>query len=79
VVRGNVRFGGNVSWHGLIIASGNITFAGGGTKEIYGYVLAGGNMNISGTIEVYYDSCEADNAKGSYRYATFRWEDKKLM
>ncbi len=33
---------------------------------------------LNGNIAIYYDTCEIDNANGSYRYATFRWEDKNL-
>jgi hypothetical protein len=79
VVRGDLNLAGNINWNGTIIASGDVSFSGGGNKEIYGAVLAAGDVNIMGTVDIYYDSCEIDNAKGSYRYDTFRWEDKKLM
>ena len=76
VVRGDVDFGGTINWNGIIVASGNLEYNGSG--EIYGTVLAGGNMDLQGTVDIYNDSCKIDNAKSSYRYSTFRWEDKNL-
>ncbi len=78
VVEGNLSFTGNIKWHGLIIASGSVTFSGGGTKEIYGAVMGNEVVDLVGTVKIYYDSCEIDKANGSYRYSTFRWKDKKL-
>jgi hypothetical protein len=76
VVRGDVNFGGTINWNGIIVASGNIEYNGSG--EIYGAMLAGDNMDLQGTVDIYNDSCKIDNAKSSYRYSTFRWEDKNL-
>ncbi len=75
VVRGDISFAGTTNWNGLIIASGNITFNGGG--EIYGALLAGDGCNITGSPNIYYSSCEIDNAKSSFRHPTSRWEGKK--
>jgi hypothetical protein len=77
VVRGDADLGGSIEWHGLIIASGTIDFHGGGSREIYGAVVAQ-DVELSGNIDINYDSCEIQNANGSYRYATSRWKDKKL-
>ena len=78
VVRGALVLSGNVNWNGLIICDGSVEMSGGGFKEIYGALLSEDIVQLSGNITVYYDTCEIDNANGSYRYATFRWEDKKL-
>ncbi|MEE9604902.1 MAG: hypothetical protein V3V70_04945 [Candidatus Scalindua sp.] len=78
VVEGDLSFTGNIIWHGLIIASGSITFSGGGTKEIYGAVMGTDVVDLVGTVEIYYNSCEIEKANGSYRYSAFRWKDKKL-
>ncbi len=78
MVEGDLSFTGNIIWHGLIIASGSITFSGGGTKEIYGAVMGGNVADLVGTVEIYYNSCEIEKANGSYRYSAFRWKDKKL-
>jgi Tfp pilus assembly protein PilX len=77
-VRGDADFGGNINWNGLIIVSGNTRFHGGGTKEIYGAVMSQNVENLNGTVEVYYSSCDIDNANNSYRYTTLRWKDKTL-
>jgi len=78
VVKGDLSFSGKIIWHGLIIATGSVTFSGGGTKNIYGAVMGGDVADLVGTVNIFYDSCEIDNANGSYRYSTFRWKDKKL-
>ena len=40
--------------------------------------MGGDVADLVGTVNIFYDSCEIDNANGSYRYSTFRWKDKKL-
>lgn len=77
VVGGNLVLAGNVNWYGLIIVSGDIKISGNG-NNIHGAIVADDVAQLNGNIDIYYDTCEIDNANGSYRYATFRWEDKKL-
>ncbi len=77
VVRGDLVLAGNVNWYGLIIVSGDIKISGNG-NNIHGAIVADDVAQLNGNIAIYYDTCEIDNANGSYRYATFRWEDKKL-
>jgi hypothetical protein len=76
VVRGDVDFGGNTTWNGIIIASENAEFS--GTGFVYGSVLAKDITQSAGDLTIIYDSCDIENAKDSYRYSTFRWEDKKM-
>jgi hypothetical protein len=76
VAKGDIRFNGNMSWNGLIITSGEIEFN--GSSTIYGAILSADKVELYGAVYVHYDSCEIDNAKSSFQYATFRWEDKKL-
>ncbi len=80
VVRGDVKFGGNATWHGLVIASGTIKFSGSASNNmsIYGAVFGNNIEHIKGTVGIYYDSCEIDNAMSSIPYSAFIWEDKKL-
>jgi hypothetical protein len=78
VVKGDIDLGGSTTWYGLIIASGDIEISGNG-NNIHGAIVANDVEQLSGNIDIYYDTCEADNAKGSYRYSAFRWEDKNLM
>jgi hypothetical protein len=77
-VKGDVFLSGTITWNGLIVATGNIEFAGGGTKEIYGAVMGNKITQLVGTVEAYYSSCDLDNANNSYRYTTLRWKDKTL-
>jgi hypothetical protein len=77
-VRGDADFGGNINWNGLIIVSGSTRFHGGGSKEIYGAIMSQNIENLNGTVEIYYSSCDLDNANNSYRYTTLRWKDKTL-
>ncbi len=77
VVRGDLVLAGNVNWYGLIIVSGDIKISGNG-NNIHGAIVADDVAQLNGNIDIYYDTCEIDNANSSYRYATFRWEDKNL-
>ena len=77
VVRGDLVLTGNVNWYGLIIVSGDIKISGSG-NNIHGAIVAGDVAQLNGNINIYYDTCKIDNANSSYRYAAFRWEDKKL-
>ncbi len=77
VVKGDIDLGGSTTWYGLIIASGDIEISGNG-NNIHGAIVADDVEQLSGNIDIYYDTCEIDYANGSYRFSTFRWEDKKL-
>ena len=64
VVKGDLVFGGNINWHGLIIVTGDndpntpaIQFNGGGSQEIRGAVMAAGDVVLKGTPDFWYD-CE---------------------
>ena len=75
-VDGNFEFAGSLDWHGLIIVNGDMTFSGGGTKTIYGAVIASGDaVAINGGVDIQYD-CDAlsalhDNFSG-YRMTSWR-------
>jgi Tfp pilus assembly protein PilX len=77
VVNGDLSLAGSVHWYGLIMVSGDITISGNG-NNIHGAIVAYDVAQLSGNIDIYYDTCEIDYANGSYRYATSRWKDKKL-
>ncbi len=78
MVRGNVSFTGNTNWNGLIIASGEIKFDDLAVGTINGAILSADVPYIRGWVDVYYNSCEIDNAMGSIQNDSFRWEDKNL-
>ena len=75
VVRGNVSFSGTIEWHGIIIASGNVEFSGGGTRNIYGAVLANSTATLQGTVNITYDSCEVKKANDSLSPVISRWKE----
>ena len=74
VVRGKIEFEDNVNWNGLIIASENIEIKDDATGVIYGAILSAGEVKLRGTVDVYYSSCELDNAKSNFRHPTSRWK-----
>lgn len=56
VVDGNFDCAGNLDWHGIIIVGGDLTFSGGGTKTIYGSVVAMGDaVALNGSVDIQYD------------------------
>lgn len=56
VIDGNFDCAGNLDWHGIIIIGGDIVFSGGGTKTIYGSVVATGEaVAINGSVDIQYD------------------------
>ncbi len=77
VVRGNIDLGGSTTWYGLMIASGDIEISGNG-NNIHGAIVADDVAQLSGNIDIHYNSCEIVKANGSYRYATSNWKDKRL-
>jgi hypothetical protein len=77
VIKGNVNFGGSVTWYGLIIVYGNIEVSGNG-NNIHGAIVANNISQLSGNININYNSCNLNDANNSYLYSIFRWKDKKL-
>ena len=65
LVDGNLELGGGFNWNGLILATGTITFNGGGGPNainILGAVMGANTATINGGVNVIYDSCEIRNA-----------------
>ena len=76
VVKGDLYFGGNLNWKGLIIASGNVDFFGGaGGQNVTGAVLANSMSSLQGTVNITYDSCEITNAQNNYSQTTLIWKE----
>ena len=75
-VNGDFEFAGNLDWHGLILVDGNITFSGGGTKTIYGAVVASGEaVALNGSVDIQYDCTyltELHDTFSSYRMTSWR-------
>jgi hypothetical protein len=77
VVKGDLYFSGNLNWHGLILASGNVDFFGGGSdvKNVTGAVLANSTATLQGKVNITYDSCEVANAQNNYSQTTLIWKE----
>ena len=77
VVKGDVYFSGNLSWHGLIIATGQTDFYGGGAddKNVTGAVLSNTTATLQGKVSVKYDSCEINKANESMTPVTIIWSE----
>lgn len=78
VVKGDVYFSGNLNWHGLIIASGNTSFYGGGANEknVYGAVLSNTTATLQGKVNITYDSCEINKANETMTPVVLIWKEK---
>ena len=74
VVRGKIEFEDNVNWNGLIIASGDIEIKDDAIGVIYGAILSADEVELRGTVDVYYSSCELDKAKSNFRHPTSKWK-----
>lgn len=56
VVDGNFECAGNLDWHGIIIVGNDIVLSGGGSKVIYGSIVAMGDADaINGSVDIQYD------------------------
>jgi hypothetical protein len=73
VIIGDLTLGGNISWNGLIIVTGNSTFNGGGSKQIYGSVITGGDVLGNGSPDFLYDCDIINDLEDNYTSYTKRW------
>jgi hypothetical protein len=80
VVKGDLELSGNLTWHGVIIVTGNIKSTGGGVsaKNILGQVYSGksdlGDSTISGSITIGYHSCNVREALSSQPLKLVNWK-----
>lgn len=76
VVDGNFDCAGNLDWHGIIIVGNDLVLSGGGTKVIYGSVVAMGDaVALNGSVDIQYDcnvlkDLQDDHSK--YRLTSWR-------
>jgi Tfp pilus assembly protein PilX len=80
LVKGDLELAGNITWNGLIIATGRITTTGGGkdSKNILGQIYAGkndiGDSAVTGSVTVGYHSCNLKNALASQPLKVVNWK-----
>ncbi len=79
LIEGDFIAHGDFSWYGIIIASGSITFAGGGNKNVTGAVLAGGSADadiIGGNSNIVYCSSAITDQTESQPLVINSWIEK---
>jgi hypothetical protein len=81
LVRGNLEMAGNFNWNGLIIVTGQFKTTGGGSdaKNIKGQIYGGssskvGDTDISGSVNMQYDSCEVAKSLSSQPLQVVNWK-----
>lgn len=81
IVRGNLEMAGNFNWNGIIIVTGQFKTTGGGSdaKNILGQIYGGssskvGDTDISGSVNMQYDSCEIKKALSSQPLQVVNWK-----
>ncbi len=76
LVDGDLVLGGGFVWRGLILATGTVTFAGGGSGiNIRGAVLGNQTIDINGGLDIGYNRCMIDNAVGQQATTVLSWMD----
>ncbi|MGR3319090.1 MAG: PilX N-terminal domain-containing pilus assembly protein [Candidatus Anammoxibacter sp.] len=77
LVDGNLEFRGTLDWEGLIVVTGDLTFVGGGQgKNIKGAVLSNNTTDVSGSVEITYDSCALSDAFDNASLRIISWKQK---
>ena len=80
VVSGNLDLNGGFTWHGLVYVRGDVTTSGGGGGvNIYGGIMAGGNVNtLNGNIKVYYNQSTIDAvSQNAFSTKMIVWKDER--
>jgi type II secretory pathway pseudopilin PulG len=73
---GDIQLQGRISWNGIILAGGKLTLDGqGSTIQINGGIWAQEIMDISGNLEIQYDSCVIQKALASQPLRVVRWKE----
>lgn len=76
LVAGDLSVQGGFQWYGIILATGSITFAGGGGKNVTGAVLAGGSVSadlVSGEATIVYCNQAVRAQTDHLPLATWAW------
>ncbi|MBM4333709.1 MAG: hypothetical protein FJ117_21255 [Deltaproteobacteria bacterium] len=76
LVEGNLEVHGGFQWHGVILATGSVSFTGEGGKNVTGAILAGGAVSadlIGGGADIIYCSEAINNQTNNYPLVTLRW------
>lgn len=78
LIDGDLNIGGNFSWYGVIVATGSITFTGGGNKQITGAVLSGESVDadmVGGNTDIVYCSKAIRDVANNLPLLTLSWKE----
>jgi Tfp pilus assembly protein PilX len=76
LVDGDLAIQGGFQWHGVILATGSITFTGGGGKNVTGAMMAGATVSadlVGGDSTIVYCSRAVNDQTNSLPLITLRW------
>ncbi len=76
LVEGDLVVEGGFQWYGVILATGTITFTGGGGKNVTGGILAGGSVSadlVGGDANIVYCGQAIDNQTNHRPLLVLRW------
>ena len=72
----NFTVGGNIEWHGLIVATGQTIFNGGGVQQIYGAMVANAVTTVNGQPDFLYDCTFLNTLKNrSPNFQVYSWKE----
>jgi len=73
-INGDFVTGGNITWHGLVIVTGESTFNGGGTRIVYGAAILDSDTVVNGTPIYQYDCNIMNNLMASTpKFRIYSW------
>ena len=78
IVDGNLQLTGSFSWYGLVVATGSVSFTGGGDKNITGAVMAGGSAEsdlVGGNAHIVYCSSAVNNQMDNMPLRYLSWKE----
>ncbi|MFH1305523.1 MAG: hypothetical protein ABIH74_03900, partial [Candidatus Omnitrophota bacterium] len=78
LVEGDLMLHGDFSWYGVVIATGSITFTGGGNKNVTGAMLSGGSTDadlVGGNANIVYCSSAVQNQTENQPLQVLSWKD----
>ena len=77
LVEGDLTLSGGFDWNGLILATGTVTFNGGGPNSlnVRGAVLGNDVVDVNGGVNISYDSCMIEDALSGYSPVVISWKD----
>ncbi|MGH7235460.1 MAG: hypothetical protein ACREIO_03680, partial [Nitrospiraceae bacterium] len=78
LVEGDLRLQETINWHGLILVSGLLTYAGEDDQQvkIRGAVIANQTNDLTGYVDIKYDSCQVAKALADKPLQVRKWKER---